>query len=454
MQRLFDWRPDLAERVSKLPELCRLGAFARYCARTIAFTTAFDPKHQPLVWLLPLSALVAFRFGNQSHSHGIQDSDFDVLIGSPGSAGDRVRLHQEIEAFRELETKCIEHDVGVLERYTSSSPSAVTNRLINSPLFALEEYEEDATERIEQKTGQSWLFWKKWFRSLVRGEPLDWQLQNDIANIPDDEWMKGIDHIGGLIVHLESRRLADNIKEKIEFSSTGRLTVVPQAFNETQHLGQLLVVVRDTLDLASGNLRNGLPHDCYQVQVIDRALTRYGNDPQRIEMDFERAKVSLMQDMAEDSIPVSAANRDLVQALGDAAGSIRESNPDIAANRERLNRIRLSELSEEDAEKVAEVAVSVAEISEGTLKEDLLEDRFRLPGVKRDDGLPDPVVPIGGAERNAALEAQAAQLRVYSRLAKVWLFAIENKETVDVAGGIASVIGAVLAIVTMVSASK
>ena len=56
------------------------------------------------------------------------------------------------------------------------------------------------------------------------------------------------------------------------------------------------------------------------------------------------------------------------------------------------------------------------------LRDDLLEDRFRLPGVRRDAGVPDLVVPVGAAERNAALEAQAAHLRLYSRLAKVWLY--------------------------------
>ena len=32
------------------------------------------------------------------------------------------------------------------------------------------------------------------------------------------------------------------------------------------------------------------------------------------------------------------------------------------------------------------------------------------------------MVPVGAAERNVALEAQAAQLRLYSRLAKIWLY--------------------------------
>ncbi|MGR3515335.1 MAG: hypothetical protein ACU0GG_21435 [Paracoccaceae bacterium] len=254
---------------------------------------------------------------------------------------------------------------------------------------------------------------------LASGAPFNWPLYEAIAAIPNDHWWEEPEGVSEEIKRAQARYLADTLKEGVEFAPSGRLTLVPQPFKESEHLGELVEMVRVTLELATANLSNGLSPTCYQAQLIERALTRYGNDPHRIEMTFEQAKASLMQDMAEEAIPSSPANRDLVQTLGDAAGSIRDSDPEIAEKRERLNRIRLGQLSHEDAAKVAKVAVAVADISEGVLKEDLLEDRFRLPGATRDDGLLDPVVPIGGAERNATLEAQ---LRVYSRLAKVWLF--------------------------------
>jgi hypothetical protein len=169
-------------------------------------------------------------------------------------------------------------------------------------------------------------------------------------------------------------------------------------------------------------------------------------------MDFERARFSLIEDIAADAIPASAPNRDLIQALSDAAGAIRDSDPEIARNRERLNRIRLEQVSSQDAARIAEAAEQVAEISEGVLRDDLLEDRFRLPGVRRSSGAPDPVVPLGAAERNAALEAQAARLRLYSRLAKVWLFLKANHVEIGIVGSLAGVIGTIITVVAIFAA--
>ncbi len=296
-----------------------------------------------------------------------------------------------------------------------------------------------------------WSFWDRWYQGMLAGRPLDWELQKAVALIPDEVWEKGAEAVADEIAKTEAERLADVIRETIEYSANGRLTLVPQPFKETKHLSQLLDVVQDTLDLATGNLSNGLSRDCYQAQLIERTLTRYGNDPHRIEMNFEQAKASLMQDMAEDGIPASSANRDLVQVLGDAAGSIRESDPEIAASRARMNKIRLAQMSDEDAATIAGVVIEVAEISEGILKEDLLEDRLRLPGVRRDDGVPDPIVSLGGAERNTTLEAQAAQLRIYSRLAKIWLF-LKPKSREQFAAEVSALTGIISLIVAVVIA--
>ncbi|MEM9765285.1 MAG: hypothetical protein AAF968_22760 [Pseudomonadota bacterium] len=195
-------------------------------------------------------------------------------------------------------------------------------------------------------------------------------------------------------------------------------------------------------------MSNGLPETCYLAQKLKRALTRYANEPQRLEMEFEDSKVVLATEMAEQVIPSSSANRGLMQAVSDAAGSIRESDPEIAESRDRLKRIRLGNVSEDEGRKIEAAAVAVAEASEGILRDDLLEDRFYLPGVRRGNGIPGPVVPLGGAERNATLEAQAAQLRVASRLAKVWLYVEEHP--LKVAGTTLSVVSSLASIISLV----
>lgn len=302
-----------------------------------------------------------------------------------------------------------------------------------------------------QSAPEVWGFWQRWYEGMLNGEPLPWELQEKVALIPEEDWEEGPERVAEVIRRIEAEFIGNTLKERIEFSVSGRLTLVAQPVGEERQLGYLLDTVQDALDLATAGLRNELPDDSYQARLLRRTFTRYANDPQRIEMDFERARVSLVEDMAAEAIPASAANRDLIQSLSDAAGSIRDSNPEIAESRDRLNRIRLAQVSPEQGAQIAEIAVQVAAISEDILREDLLEDRFRLPGVRSDDAVPDPVVPIGAAERNAALEAQAAQLRLYSRLTKVWLFLKENDREIAIVGSLASIIGLIVSVVVISS---
>lgn len=327
--------------------------------------------------------------------------------------------------------------------------------LLGSPLFPFGMKDGIALAldraRTHENASQVADFWLKWADSLIEGKPLDWKILREVLRIPDEDWEKGPERIAEVIRRIEAEFIGNTLKERIEFSVSGRLTLVAQPVGEERQLGYLLDTVQDALDLATAGLRNELPDDSYQARLLRRTFTRYANDPQRIEMDFERARVSLVEDMAAEAIPASAANRDLIQSLSDAAGSIRDSNPEIAESRDRLNRIRLAQVSPEQGAQIAEIAVQVAAISEDILREDLLEDRFRLPGVRRDDAVPDPVVPIGAAERNAALEAQAAQLRLYSRLTKVWLFLKENDREIAIVGSLASIIGLIVSVVVISS---
>lgn len=50
-----------------------------------------------------------------------------------------------------------------------------------------------------------WDFWKRWYNGLLDGQPLDWDLQREVALIPDDDWDKGAEHIARLIAEIEAR---------------------------------------------------------------------------------------------------------------------------------------------------------------------------------------------------------------------------------------------------------
>jgi hypothetical protein len=306
------------------------------------------------------------------------------------------------------------------------------------------------------QAGGPWTFWAEWYRRAMAGDPLPWDLQVQIALIPNDIWEAGPDAVAAEIEKRKTEFLARSVAEEIVLSERGRLTLVPQPVREADHLGYLLETVDDALDLAVAG-HNELTEESYQARLIRRTLSRYGNDPQRIEINFERAKVSLMEGIACDDLPASPANRDLIQSLSDAAGSIRESNPDIARNRERLNRIRLADMTEAQAQQIAKVGEAVAADSEDFLEEELLEGVRRLPGVRRDDPVPDAIIPLPTAERNIALEQRDSQVILFSRLSKIWLYvkSLDREELARVADtpefkwttGLASVIGFIATLV-------
>jgi hypothetical protein len=427
--------------------------------RSLFLSLKFFLLQWPYLSIGPLNGITCKSYETDRRTHAIDYSGKGLVIRV------RIRYHENesLDVFfgpigeKLYEVPALDYSRRrtLLNAFIADIDSIARNdsaTILKDPLFqednsydgekVLDIFEFDAEE-------ETWDFWRRWYDGLLNSKPVDLNVQKDIGWIPLKEWVDGPSHIARLIAEIEARYLADAVAERIELAPSGRLALVSQDFPNDRHLGLLIDTVRDALDLATSGIRNELPEDAYQVRLLRHTFARYGNDPQRIEMDFERARVSLIEDIAADAIPASAPNRDLVQALADAAGAIRASDPEIAENRERLNRIRLGKVSPEDAARIAEAAEKVAEISEGVLRDDLMEDRFRLPGVRRSSGVPDPVVPVGTAERNAALEAQAAQLRLYSRLAKVWLFLKAHDREIALVGSLASIVGLIVAVVAL-----
>lgn len=60
---------------------------------------------------------------------------------------------------------------------------------------------------------EKWSFWVKWYESFLDGSPIDWELQEEIASIPETEWLSGSSHIANLIELITSRH---HLREQVE----------------------------------------------------------------------------------------------------------------------------------------------------------------------------------------------------------------------------------------------
>lgn len=49
-----------------------------------------------------------------------------------------------------------------------------------------------------------WFFWREWYQGFVDNNPMDWNIQRNIALIPANEWQLGAAHIADLITEIMS----------------------------------------------------------------------------------------------------------------------------------------------------------------------------------------------------------------------------------------------------------
>lgn len=57
----------------------------------------------------------------------------------------------------------------------------------------------------ELSKGACFEFWVRWYDSMVRGAPMDWELQRRVALIPQEVWEAGADAVAGAIAEIEAR---------------------------------------------------------------------------------------------------------------------------------------------------------------------------------------------------------------------------------------------------------
>ena len=50
-----------------------------------------------------------------------------------------------------------------------------------------------------------WSFWTRWWDGVLSGQQINWDLQRDLALIPDEDWQQGPAHIAAIIARLEEQ---------------------------------------------------------------------------------------------------------------------------------------------------------------------------------------------------------------------------------------------------------
>lgn len=261
-------------------------------------------------------------------------------------------------------------------------------------------------------TNLVWQFWADWYQGFVDSSPIDWELQRRVALIPNDDWAMGPEHIALKIKEIQAAYLAEKapLAETVEINpATGNFRAVPIPVQNAPLIGTLLARVRDAVEDALQG-KNGLNQTSREVRVLERTVARYGNDPQRVEMDFTSVALGLRRQINEtQELPASEDNLGLLEALEDGARGLRATHPEVAANRAILAAQVWREIGAEDKARLAEALPLLEAISEGKLAEDFAAD---IPALINDAILP---------AANFAPRLPGAQVRLFNRVSKMAL---------------------------------
>lgn len=255
-------------------------------------------------------------------------------------------------------------------------------------------------------------FFIKFFESEMGEGRLDPNLLHSVASVVDGDWEAGPMQMAERIAAIEADYLSEKTKlqETIELTpETGLCRVVTAEVQNPALTAALLSRVADCLDDAlSGN--NGLTPMSREVKTLRRTIEKYGNDPQRMELDFTSVSVSLRRQIHDTGeLATSEDNLALLEATEEGARGIRANHPEIAENRNRLAQQALTEMNREDLEFLEEARPVLVALSEGQMAEDFARD---IPQLINDalTPLPSGAPPLPGADEATRIFYRASRM--------------------------------------------
>lgn len=173
-------------------------------------------------------------------------------------------------------------------------------------------------------------YWLEWYKGFYDGTPLDLELQLRIASIGDEIWGTDFPTLETEIKRIQAERLLEQttLAEDVYYNDeTARVarTIIPQA--RPKAMATILAALRDDLeDASSGNL---LSKTSYDYRTLDRMMTKYHLNPERVEMDVVKISASLRRQIDAGDLPDAPEVEGLCSTLVEIGLEIRAQHPEI-----------------------------------------------------------------------------------------------------------------------------
>lgn len=243
------------------------------------------------------------------------------------------------------------------------------------------ETEQRALKFLAIETGDANSFWHRWWRGAVSGQWLDWNLQRDVALIPDDIWQQGPKAVAAAIAEIEARyalALTDNAETIEPDPETGRLILVPTSAlpPDLGHYARrkMLKAVALVEDPACLQMYGGLSAD---LAMLRDAVADAANMPVELYDACASATRRLAVRAANGECPPpdkDAVLSDYLTRLREVAADILSHDPATQSVLERRNAITGNTALIDSAVAVQQATAELLRVTAGHLAKSLPKD--------------------------------------------------------------------------------
>ncbi len=274
----------------------------------------------------------------------------------------------------------ISADIRFLERAEDVAPAELLEQpiwqdslpgLMADPIAAFASY---------LRGGEHLVFWARWYERMASGNPMNWEMQKEIALIPDEDWKQGAVHVSKLIAEIEAKYATQTLPlaEDLEVDGDGRVYAVPVPVPQGDVYAEALEAVQDALDDALLGDNQALKSDDLEARILSRTLEKYRETPYRVHQDFTIVRDNLRGKLgdvfAQDHAPIV----NLIRAVEDGAVNIRRAAPRVRETLKANAWVRLKDASPEEREAIVALLSSIEAIAREDFAEDLAEDRVQI----------------------------------------------------------------------------
>jgi hypothetical protein len=208
---------------------------------------------------------------------------------------------------------------------------------------------------------ETWGFWARWYDGMLRGAPLDWELQRAIALIDDSVWKEGPEAVAQEIAKIEALHRTSVAPRLVRDDAAGLFRVEA----ETPLPDGVLAFARDriglALDAALAALPNGFKPDDYEPALIRAAIDQHPNAPSLLAVSFFDACLGLQKNIG-DRYPDATPLIHLQNALYAVVEEICEIDEEAKQRCARLASLQPARsITPEDRRLVPEIAEAIAD---------------------------------------------------------------------------------------------